>query len=248
MIHVICSRWGDKYSMEYVNRLYDMLCKYMPETFKLYCQTDDTHGMNAHIEQLPFLTVLPESTPEEMRASNDWLNGLPRLWDRPKLNYFYPECWGLKGVKLAFDLDIIIHNNLKPILDSYDKPLTGRSWWHDMSKEKLPQWRRRYGARNNGSFYMWEGNDFKPIWEDLQLNWKKIYFVFHAGSDNFISTRHLHRFNFVSSDYFYSMNRSGTKIQPDKIICTFNTDPRVFSRFDIHDWIKIDPQVKKLWQ
>lgn len=247
MIHVICSRWGNKYSIEYVNKLYSMVKRHLPADFRFYCQTDDTNGMDSAITQLPFLEDIPESTPQAMLDSEDWMNDKPRLWDRPKLNYFNPYCWGLEGIKLAFDLDVIVHNNLIPILDLYDKPLTGRSWWHDMDKEKLPFWRRNYGARNNGSFYMWEGDDFAPIWKDLQKNWKKIYFIFHGGSDNFITTRHLDLFDFVPSEYYYSMNRSGTKIQDEKIICTFNTDANEFSPFEIHDWVQLDPKVAKLW-
>lgn len=248
MIHVICSRWGTKYPVEYVNKLHDMVARHIRADFKFYCQTDDTDGMCPWIEQLPFLEDLPESTPQAMAASGEYNKGLPRLWDRPKLNYFKPDCWGIKGTKIALDLDLIIHNDMTPILDLYnDKPLTGRSWWHDMEKEKKPFWRRNYGARNNGGFYMWSGNDFAPIWDDLKKNWDKIYFVFTGGSDNFITTRHLDLFNFVPPEYYYSMNRSGTKIQEDKIICAFNTDADAFSRFEIHEWSQLDPRVNELW-
>jgi hypothetical protein len=229
----------------------------MPTEFKLYCQTDDTNGMNSKIEQLPFLTILPESTPEEMENSSDKRNNLPRLWDRPKLNYFNPDCWGLDGVKIALDLDLVIHGNMKPILDSFkDKPITGRSWWHDMRYEILPHWRKRYGAKNNGGFYMWEGNQFEEIWTDLLKNWKKIYFVFTGGSDNFITTRHLDKFDFLSSDYYYSFNRGchwpddmeKHKLRLDKIICVFNTDPGDATNFELHQSINLYPQLKEYWR
>ncbi len=256
MIHVICSKWGTKYSSVYVNTLYEMVKRYLPASFNFYCQTEDTNGLNTKIEALPFNTKLPESTPQAMAESTDYLNGLPRLWDRPKLNYFDPECWGLKGIKMAFDIDILIHNDMTPILDSFhDKPLTARSWWHNMDYEARPQWRKRYGARNNGGFYMWEGDMFQPIWDDLLKNWRKIYFCFHGGSDNFISTRHLDVFEFLSSDYYYSFNR-GCKwpdditshvIREEKIICAFNTDQYNKSNVELHDAIKLYPRVKELW-
>ena len=85
MIHVICSLWGKKYSVEYVNRLYSMVNRHLPTEFRFYCQTDITNGLNAKIEVLPFLEELPESTPEDMLNSEEFVNNLPRLWDRPKL-------------------------------------------------------------------------------------------------------------------------------------------------------------------
>ena len=63
MIHVNCVRWGTKYSIDYVNRLYNMVKRNLPADFTFYCQTDDTNGMDSNIVHLPFLTDLPHSTP-----------------------------------------------------------------------------------------------------------------------------------------------------------------------------------------
>lgn len=257
MIHVICSRWGTKYSIEYVNTLYSMVSRHLPTAFKMYCQTDDTHGMNPNIECLPFLDDLPESTPHAMYVSTDFINNRPRLWDRPKLNYFKPDGWGITGTRIALDLDIVIHNDMSPILNMFDdKPLVGRSWWHNMDHEKRPDWRHRNGARNNGGFYMWTGNQFEDIWNDLLINWKKIYFVYTGGSDNFITTRHLNKFDFLPPTMFYSFNRgcewphdvARHKIRKDKIICVFNTDPGNATNIEIHEAINAYPEVKELWQ
>ena len=49
MIHVNCVRWGTKYSIDYVNRLYNMVKRNLPAEFTFYCQTDDTHGMDSNI-------------------------------------------------------------------------------------------------------------------------------------------------------------------------------------------------------
>ncbi len=257
MINVICSRWGQKYSVEYVNNLYSMVKRNLPTKFKFYCQTSDTKGLNTKVIVLPFLNDLPESTPEEMYFSPDKKNNLPRLWDRPKLNYFNPDCWGIDGTKIALDLDLIIQNDMTPILDLFkDRPITGRSWWHNMKLEWDPNWRKRYGARNNGGFYMWEGNQFEDIWKDLKENWKKIYFVFTGGSDNFITTRHLEKFDFVSHEHYYSFNRgckwpedlTRHKFRPEKIICVFNTDPGDATNFELHQAIKIYPYLKDYWK
>ena len=257
-VSVLCSLWGNKYSVDYVNKLYNMVKKNCPMPFDFYCQTDHD-GLLPQIERIDFNSELPESTPHEMQASDNYLNGLPRLWDRPKLNYWKPKCWGIDGIKIAFDIDVLILNNLEPIFEQYfaqDKAFTGRSWWHNMEHEALPQWRRRYGARNNGGFYMWQDHQVKGIWDDLIENYKFIYFCFHGGSDNFISTRHLDKFAFVSHEHMYSFNR-GVKwpddlamwqYRPEKIICVFNTDVGYPLHKDIHNSSEAFPWIKEYWQ
>ena len=255
MIHVLCSKWGDKYEPIYVNRLYNMVKKHMPCEIKFYCQTEDAQGIDERITILPFPRDLPESTPADMFSSDNWRNGKPRLWDRPKLNYFKPNCWGLEGVKIALDLDMIIHNDMTPILDLYKgKPLTGRSWWHNPDHENGPDWKRRYGAKNNGGFYMWEEVD--GIWDDCLKNAERIYHIYTGGTDNFISQRHLDKFEFIPSTMYYSFNRGCSwpddlakhKIREDKIMCVFNTDPNNAMNFELHEAASMYDEVKDLWQ
>ena len=76
MIHVLCTKWGDKYSADYVNTLYSMVRRHLPAEFKFYCQTEDTDGLNTKIEVLPYGTKLPESTPQAMVESTDYLLSL----------------------------------------------------------------------------------------------------------------------------------------------------------------------------
>lgn len=245
MIHVVCTKWGNKYPIHYVNRLYDMVAKYLPAKFEFYCQTDDTDGMCPWIEHIPLTS---EFEPQYERNT---------LWDRPKLNYFNPDFIAKNDIKIALDLDLIIHNDMKSILELFsDKPITGRSWWHNRIWESEPDWRRRYGAKNNGGFYMWYGDQLKPIWDDLQKNKENIFFCFKGGSDNFVTTRHLDLFDFLPPALYYSFNRgcewpddlSKHKIRNDKIICVFNTDPGDPTNIDIHDAIKLYPDIEKLWK
>ena len=251
-LNVFCSLWGTKYSTDYVDRLYSMVERNCPVSFDFFCQTD-LSGFRKEVNVIPFLTDLPNSTPKEMWNSPDFMHGLPRLWDRPKLNYWKPNGWGITGTKIAFDVDIIIQNDLTSILETHsDKPITGRSWWHNMIHEGLPQWRRRYGARTNGGFYMWNDQQGKPIWGDLLKHSKFIYFCFHGGSDNFITTRHWDKFEFLSSEQIYSFNRGCEwpddiepfTLRPDKTICVFNTDVGDPTHLELHEasekflWIK----------
>ena len=74
MINFICSLWGDKYSIDYVDKLYSMVERNCKREFKFYCQTDKI-GFREEVNTLPFLRDLPESTPYEMKESKDYLNG-----------------------------------------------------------------------------------------------------------------------------------------------------------------------------
>lgn len=258
MVNILCSLWGEKYTIDYVDKLYSMVKRNCPVPFDFYCQTDKT-GFRKEVNVIPFLSELLESTPKEMFNSKFYMNNLPRLWDRPKLNYWKPNAWGITGPKIAFDIDIIIQKDLSPIFELYEKEnkaLTGRSWWHDMDLEALPQWNRRYGARNNGGFYMWQDHQVKGIWEDLKENTKFIYFCFHGGSDNFISNRHLDKFNFLSAEYYYSFNRGCKwpddvdihKFRKDKIICIFNADVNYPLALELHQANEKFPWIKEYWK
>tara|TARA_B100000287_G_scaffold82539_1_gene75231 strand:- start:1656 stop:2429 length:774 start_codon:yes stop_codon:yes gene_type:complete len=257
-MNFICSYWGDKYPVEYVNRLYNMVERNYHAPFVFYCQTYKHHGLNPKIELIPFLEELPESTPDAMKESEHYKNNKPVLWDRPKLNYWCPDGWGIKGMKVALDLDVIIQNDLGPLIDLYkDKPITLRSWWHNRKEEKEPAWRKRYGAFNNGSLYMWEDNDAtKAIWDDLVENTPKLYHLFHGGSDNFISTRHLDKFDFVPSSMVYSFNRGCEwpddlepyLHRPEKILCTFNCDERYDTHYQLHEAYENHPWINDYWK
>jgi len=257
MINVICSLWGTKYTVDYVNKLYNNVKRNLHIPFTFFCQTDITDGLNSKIEIIPFLTDLPNSTPEEMWNSENFRFNKPRLWDRPKLNYWKPNGWNLTGLKLALDIDLIIQNDMGPLLDLYQgKPLTARSWWHNMNEEKKPAWAKRYGARNNGGIYLWEDcESTKKIWEDLNNNTEMIYFLFYGGSDNYISNRHLDSFDFVPSEYYYSFNRGCHwpddveyhTHRPEKIICVFNCDKNYDHHIELHEAAEKHNWIKDYW-
>jgi len=256
MIHVFCSRWGDKYPVEYVNNLYFMVRRHLPMEFKFYVQCSTTRGLHPKIEQLPFLEDLPNSTPEKMWNSPDHVRGLPRLWDRPKMNYWKPGGWGIKGQKIAFDLDVIIQNDLTPLIELHqDKILFGRSWWHDMDLEKTPRWIKCHSAKINGGCFMWNDEQGKPLWNDAKKNAEKIYHIYTGGTDNWLSEKHINKFDYIPSSMYYSYNRGCEwpddikmhTFREDKIMCVFNCDVGNPLHQELHDAAKVHPWVSKFW-
>ena len=50
MVNVICIKWGTLYGPEFVNKLYSMVKRNLSLEFRFVCMTDDTTGIDEHIE------------------------------------------------------------------------------------------------------------------------------------------------------------------------------------------------------
>ena len=91
-------KWGDKFPVDYVNRLYAMVYRNMDFKFRFVCFTENSIGIRPEVEiqELPELE-LPNGSPE-------------RGWR--KLTVFKKNFGGLSGPTLFLDLDIVIVGNL----------------------------------------------------------------------------------------------------------------------------------------
>jgi hypothetical protein len=89
---VCCLKYGDKYSADYVNKLYDMVQRNLTLDHEFVCFTEDPTGINPNIriESLPELPV------------KGW-------WFKPM--FFNPNL-ALQGTLLFLDLDLIIFKNI----------------------------------------------------------------------------------------------------------------------------------------
>jgi len=52
-VNVICIKWGDLYSSDYVNKLYAMVERNITRDHRFVCLTDDTTGLKSEIETTP---------------------------------------------------------------------------------------------------------------------------------------------------------------------------------------------------
>ena len=101
--NVICMKWGDKYSADYVNILFNMVSRNLSIPFRFVCFTDDPKGINEQVEvfDLPSLN-LPNNIPER-----GWL----------KLTTFSKTLGDLEGKALFLDLDLIITGSLDDLFE-----------------------------------------------------------------------------------------------------------------------------------
>ncbi len=94
--NVVCMKWGDKYSADYVNKLYNMVARNTTLPFSFYCLTDNARGIDERVKTLP----LPEMNLPDNKE---------RGWR--KLTCF-KEDFPIKGRILFIDLDTVIVDNI----------------------------------------------------------------------------------------------------------------------------------------
>lgn len=107
MKQIICIRWGQKYGVDYVNRLYGMVARNISPPFAFYCITDDTTGLRPEVRVIP----LPDLGCE-MPKVRQGIWGKSRLWRS--------DLGGLSGPVLFMDLDVVITGNLDAFFDYGD--------------------------------------------------------------------------------------------------------------------------------
>ncbi len=94
-INIVCVAYGSKYTMDYVQTLYNMVSRNITKDFKFICFSDNNvlkRNVSNEIEVRQF----------PRHDFNGWFN---------KLQLFNPEN-GLEGVSLYFDLDVVILENI----------------------------------------------------------------------------------------------------------------------------------------
>lgn len=114
---IICIKWGTRYGPEYVNRMYGMLSRSLTGPFQLYCLTDENTGIRSEVKVLP----LPElGCPVPSKAPGKWRK--TALWGH--------ELYGITGVALFLDLDVVITGNMDDFF-TYGNPddvVVARNW------------------------------------------------------------------------------------------------------------------------
>ena len=94
--YVVCLKWGDKYSPEYVNKLYRMVQRNLTINHEFICFTEQPANLVPGIRVID-LELMP---------------GIEGWWYKPM--FFNPNL-GLDGVILFLDLDMIIFENINKL-------------------------------------------------------------------------------------------------------------------------------------
>jgi hypothetical protein len=102
-VNVLCMKWGDYYTPEYVNRLYAGVKRNLHLPFRFVCVTDDASGLRPEVEAVPF--------PPDPKVPG---RNFPRPWPNifAKLALFQDGFAGLAGPTLFLDIDVLVTGNL----------------------------------------------------------------------------------------------------------------------------------------
>lgn len=161
MINVICVKQGDKYSADYVNRLYSMVKRNMLEPFTFYCYTDDNVGIHEDIKTI------------EIKS------GLEKWWPKLDLLNIFTE-----GDNIFFDLDVVILNPLERLCSVKTRTL---SILYAQWKEGYlqPRAREKFPTLYNSSIMKWHGTQGKEVYEYFMKHKDMILFKYE-GIDRYL--------------------------------------------------------------
>ena len=131
MNYVVCLKYGNKYSAEYVNKLYNSVKCNLTIPFEFVCYTEDAQGIDPaiRIESLPLIA------------------GVTGWWYKPM---FFNPSLGLDGTILFFDLDVIIFKNI-------DNLFTYKSNKFCIIRDFNRQFVRNYNKFNSSVFRLTTG-------------------------------------------------------------------------------------------
>jgi hypothetical protein len=190
-MNIITVKWGDKYSCEDVNKLYDSIINMLQwgeheDSINFYCYTDDIYNLRSNIHVIPL---------------EDY--GLDGVWN--KLALFKPGILP-EGKWLYLDLDVIVQNRLNDLYNftneftmvkCYWKPIEAlRDDWvfegrtindHDINSSVMVFW-------HDENHHIWE--HFYEIPED--------FMIAYPGIDGFIYCEGFKPKNYWEQGIIYS--------------------------------------------
>jgi hypothetical protein len=95
-LDVLCVKWGDKFSTDYVHKLYNMVKRNLTIPYRFICFTDNPNSLNPDIR-----TVRLQQ-------------GFEYCWN--KLELFRPDHFSKETLCLYIDLDVVITDNIDDLV------------------------------------------------------------------------------------------------------------------------------------
>jgi hypothetical protein len=95
--YVACLKWGEKYSADYVNKLYAMVSRNLTIPHEFICFTENPKGLDPNIKRYPLPNL----------GAHGW-------WYKPM---FVGNDLPVRGTLLFLDLDVIVFRNIDKLFD-----------------------------------------------------------------------------------------------------------------------------------
>ncbi len=141
-INILCVRFGNKYSQEYVVKLRNMVERHLTVPYTFNCLTDDPKPLQG------VRSILRQN------------QGYPKGWWH-KVHMFDPSL-PLSGRILYLDLDVVIHRNIDKLATTWTKDFIGI---RDFNRKFHPSYRYL-----NSSIMAWNAGSHGYIFERFKTN------------------------------------------------------------------------------
>lgn len=150
MLTVVCVKWGDKYSDEWVAKLRGMVARNLSIPHRFVCMTDKS------ISGVECIPCAPD---------------LPSWWS--KVGLFQPGI--LPGNKLYLDLDVVITDNFDGMIQFGDTLIAPDDFSYSLINPKQglgPDMRRLLGGDGtiNSSVMLWRDDQASDVWERFEAS------------------------------------------------------------------------------
>ena len=155
MNHVVCVKWGSKYSAKYVNVLKNMVARHTTVAYKFSCLTDDATDLDPEINVIKL--------PKDPWIKTWW----SKLW------MFAPEM-PLEGNILYFDLDVVIFDNIDELFTFQGKFNIIR----DFNRCRIKDWKL-----SNSSCMKWQTGTMNYLWTEFKDRWHTVMQQNHGDQD-----------------------------------------------------------------
>ena len=151
-VNVVCIKWGDYYTADYVNRLYAGVKRNLSLPFRFVCVTDDATGLNPAVEAVPFP---PDPKVPGMVATRPW----PNIF--AKLALFQDGFANLKGPTLCLDIDLLVTGPLDRFFTYKPGEFCIIHNWVELRKRLF----RKMPPIGNSSCFRFEAGTSGGVWE-----------------------------------------------------------------------------------
>ena len=217
-MNIVCVKWGDKYSAEYVNKLYSMVLKNScGQPFNFYCYTENSTDIRKEVNIVKIKTDL----------THWWLKlDLLKLFDR--------------GTNILFDLDLVILNPLERLFSVKTRTV---SVLYSQWKEGyiLPRATERFPTLYNSSVMKWQDDQGLEIYDYFQKNKEMILFKYQ-GIDRYLFNEPVQVDLLPTSIAYsywqgarYSKDTTPEKLRNDYEVCILNHGSK---QQEIDSWVK----------
>jgi hypothetical protein len=154
--YVLCLKWGDKYSAEYVNILYNMVNRNLTIDYEFICFTENSKGIDKHITVKPLPKI----------SVTGW-------WYKP---WFLSNELGITGTALFLDLDLIVFRNIDHLFEynlESDFVII-----RDFNRIARKGW-----DRMNSSVFRFKIGKYNNLYQDFKINHAGIVRKFQGDQD-----------------------------------------------------------------